>query len=39
MNKIDELKEQGLYDDKHPFFVQGSPFFLNPTEEELLEIQ
>jgi hypothetical protein len=32
------LKQANLYDEKHPFFLEGSPFYLNPTEEEVLEV-
>ncbi len=38
MGKIEELKEAGLYDEKHPFFAEGSAFYLNPTDEEMLEV-
>lgn len=38
MEKIGQIRALGLYDEKHPFFVEGSPFFLNSTDEELLEV-
>ncbi len=27
-----------LYDSQHPFFVEQSPFYLNPTDDEVLEV-
>jgi hypothetical protein len=27
-----------LYDASHPFFVESSPFYLNSTDEEVLEV-
>lgn len=33
---IENLKENGLYDDSHPYFVEDSPFYLSTTEEEYL---
>ena len=30
------LKENGLYDDSHPYFVADSPFYLSTTEENYL---
>ena len=30
---IDKLKENQLYDDSHPYFVEDSPFYLSTTEE------
>jgi hypothetical protein len=38
LEKVDTLKETGLCDERHPFFVQGSPFYLNKTDDELLEV-
>ena len=35
---IDKLKQNGLYDDCHPFFVENSPFYLSTTEEDHLEV-
>lgn len=35
---IDRLKENGLYDDSHPYFVADSPFYLSTTEDEYLEV-
>ena len=30
---IDKLKENQLYDDSHPYFVEDSPFYLSTAEE------
>lgn len=35
---VDRLKENGLYDDSHPYFVTDSPFYLSTTEEDYLEV-
>lgn len=31
-NIIDNLKNNGLYDDSHPYFVESSPFYLSTTD-------
>ena len=35
---IDKLKENGLYDDSHPYFVADSPFYLSTSEEIFQEV-
>lgn len=35
---IEQLKQNGLYDDSHPYFVKDSPFYLSSTEEDYLEV-
>ena len=35
---ISELKDYDLYDYRHPFFVEGSPFFMNKTDDEFMEV-
>ena len=38
MSIIDNLKQSGMYDDSHPYFVSDSPFYLSTTEEGHLEV-
>lgn len=35
---VEALKEKGLHDDAHPYFVEDSPFYLSTTEEPYLEV-
>jgi hypothetical protein len=32
------LKAADLYDHRHPYFAEDSPFKLNSTDEEVLEV-
>ena len=35
---IATLKVNNLYDESHPYLVEASPFFLNRTHSEVLEV-
>lgn len=36
LQMIELLKQNGLYDDSHPYFVNDSPFYMSTTEEDHL---
>ena len=35
---VRKLKEGGMYDETHPYLVESSPFYMNLTGEQVLEV-
>jgi|JI61114C2RNA_FD_contig_51_1658529_length_333_multi_1_in_0_out_0_1 hypothetical protein len=36
---LQTLRDNKMYDDSHPFLNKDSPFYLNPTEAEVLPVE